>query len=73
MHTEFRSENLKERDHSGDLRVDGRNSTERHLKETGYENVDLVHVFQDGVKWLVLEITEINIRDPKMIANFLTG
>jgi hypothetical protein len=49
MHTGFRFVNLKERGISKDVGVDGEYSIETDLKETRLENVDWIHLFQDGL------------------------
>jgi hypothetical protein len=42
MHRKFWSENLKGRDHSEDLGIDGRILLEMYLRETGYDGVDWI-------------------------------
>jgi hypothetical protein len=47
MHKEFRSENLKGRDHSEDLGVDAMTD----LREIGWECVEWMHLAQDMDLW----------------------
>jgi hypothetical protein len=47
MHTKLRSENLKGRDHSEDLGVDGNILWEWILWETGWEGVNWMQLAQD--------------------------
>jgi len=47
MHTIFRFEDLKGRDHSEDVGVDGRIILDWILSEIGWEGVDWIHLAQD--------------------------
>jgi hypothetical protein len=47
MYTKFWSENLKGKDHSEDLNVDARITSEWILRETIWEVVDWFHLAQD--------------------------
>jgi hypothetical protein len=51
MHTIFWSENLKGRDHSEDLGVDGRIILEWILWKIGWGSVDWIHVAQVRNQW----------------------
>jgi hypothetical protein len=55
MHTKFCSGNLKERDHTEDLRIDG---------EIWWEGVDWMHLTQDRDQWRVLMNTVMNLSIP---------
>jgi hypothetical protein len=55
MHTKFLSENLKERDHSEDLSIDGRILIE------GLESADWMHLAHDRDQWRVLVNTVMNL------------
>jgi hypothetical protein len=53
-------ENLKGRDHSEELGVDGGN-IRLGLKERGWEGVDWIHLAQDRVLWRVVLNTVMNL------------
>jgi hypothetical protein len=44
-----------------------------NIKEIGYEDVDWIHLSQDGIQWWVFVNTVINLRVPKMATNLLTS
>jgi hypothetical protein len=52
----FWLENLKERDHFEDLKVDGRD-----LRQTGWEGVDWIHLAQDRDLWRTFVNTVMNL------------
>jgi hypothetical protein len=57
MHTKFRSENQKGRDHvEDDVRIE--------LRETGWEDVDLLHLARVRDQWRVLVNMVMNFRVP---------
>jgi len=60
MHTKFWSVTLKGRDHSEDVRVDGDN-IRMDLKETGWEDVDWIHLSQDEIQWRTVVNTHVVI------------
>jgi len=43
------------------------------LRDTGWEDVDWMHLAEDRVQWKALVNTVINIRISYMAGNFLTG
>jgi hypothetical protein len=51
MYTEFWSENLKGRDHSKDLGIDRRITSEWILEKIGREGVNCMHLAQDKDQW----------------------
>jgi hypothetical protein len=51
MHTKFWLANLKGKDHSVDLGVDGKINISVELRETGREGVDWIHLAQDRDQW----------------------
>jgi len=55
------SENLKVRDHSGDLGIERRIILERILREMWCEDVDWIHLAQDRDQWLVLVNTVMSL------------
>jgi hypothetical protein len=59
MRRKFRSKNLKGREYSEDLGVDGRN-----FRETGWESVDLMHVAQnrDQRRAVVKTVMNLNVQ-----------
>jgi len=61
-HTKFSSENLKGRDHSEDIRVDGRITLELILRGLGWEGVYYIHVAQDRDQWRPLVDMEMTLR-----------
>jgi hypothetical protein len=58
--TEFWPENMKERDHSGDLGVDGRIIL--GLRKIGWEDMDWIHVAQDTDQWRAFVNRVMNLR-----------
>jgi hypothetical protein len=64
MHTEFWSENLRERTHSEDLGIDGRIILERILREIDWKYVNWIRLAQDRDQWRALVYTIINLRFP---------
>jgi hypothetical protein len=54
--------NLKRRDHSLDLDVDGR--IRLNLREIGWEGMDWILLAQDRNQWRALVKTEMNFRVP---------
>jgi hypothetical protein len=52
-------EKLKGRDHLGDLEREGKIKT--CVKETECENVERIHLAQDGVQWWPLADTVMNL------------
>jgi hypothetical protein len=73
MHTKFLSENLKGRDHSEDLGVDGKIILEWILRELGWKGVDWIYLAQDRDRWRALLNTIINIHFPLKVGDFLTS
>jgi hypothetical protein len=51
MHTNIWLENLKGRDHSEDLDVDGRIILKMHMKQIGWEDVGWIHLAQGRDWW----------------------
>jgi hypothetical protein len=47
VYTKFWSENLKGRDHSGEVDEDGKDNISMHLKEIGCGDGDWIHLAQD--------------------------
>jgi hypothetical protein len=66
-------ENIKGREHSEDLGVDGRIISELITTERGEKGVDWMLLVQDRDQWRVLVNTVIIILDPYMVGNFLTS
>jgi hypothetical protein len=64
MYTTVLSENLKGRDHSVDLRVDGKIRLEYISKEIRCECVDWIHLAQDRDQWRAPVNMVINLRVP---------
>jgi hypothetical protein len=71
MRTEFWLENLNGGDHSEVLDADGDN-IKMDFSETGMEGVDLINLAQGRDRWRMLN-TEMNLRDPEKLGNFLSG
>jgi hypothetical protein len=63
MHTVFWLENLKGRDHTEDLSVDGRIILKRILQKR-WENVDRIHLAQDRDQWQAALNTVMKLRVP---------
>jgi hypothetical protein len=61
MYTIFWLENLKERDHLEDLRVD---SMRMGLGEIGWESVEWIHLVHNMDQWWALVNTVMNLRVP---------
>jgi hypothetical protein len=59
----FWSENVKGRDHSEDLGVDGKN-IRLDLRGIGWEGVDGMHLAQEREQWRALVDTAMNLRFP---------
>jgi hypothetical protein len=72
MNTIFWLENLKGRDHSDDLDVNGVN-IRMCVREVGLEDVDWIHLAQDMDQWRVLVNTVMNLQVPYKAENFLTS
>jgi hypothetical protein len=64
-------ENLKERQHSDDLDVDGRIIL-MDVKGIIWQGVDWNHMAQDADRWRTLVNTIMNFRVPYNVRNFLT-
>jgi hypothetical protein len=64
LHTKFWSENLKVRDHSEDIGLDGRIILEWILWKSAWEGVDWIHVAQDRDLWRAVVNTVMNLRVP---------
>jgi len=62
INTKFWSENLKGRDHSEDLAVDGRIILECISGKQGGEGVEWIHLAQDRDRWRALVNTAMNFR-----------
>jgi hypothetical protein len=67
-----REENLKGRDHSEDVGVDGR-ILRMNLKKIFWEDVDWKHVAQERDQWRGLVNTLMNFRVTLKAGNFLTS
>jgi hypothetical protein len=63
MHTIFRLENLKERDHLEDVGI-GRKIIRMDLSETGWESVDWICLALDRDLWQAIVNTVMNLRVP---------
>jgi len=63
MYSKFYSENVKERDHFGDVGVDGK-TIEMNMKESMCEGVVWLHASRDRDKWRALQNVIINLRVP---------
>jgi hypothetical protein len=72
MHTVFWLENLKGRDHSEDLGIDGDN-IRMDVREIGWKGVDWLHLDQDRDQWLAVMNTIMNVRVPYKAGNFFTS
>jgi hypothetical protein len=70
--SKFWLENLKGRDHLEDLHVDGRKIFKSDLRETGWEDVDLIYLAQDRDQWQMLVNTVMNLGVPQKSGNFLS-
>jgi hypothetical protein len=66
----FWAENLKGRNHSEDLGIDGRN-IRMDLTGTEWEVVDWIHLAQDRDQWRALVNMVMNLQAPKKAGNFL--
>jgi hypothetical protein len=58
------SENLKGRDFSEDLGVDGKISIRMDLREIGWEFIEWMYLVQDREQWWALLNTVMNLRVP---------
>jgi hypothetical protein len=61
-HTKMWSENLKGRDHSEDLGVDGKINIRVGLRDIGWKGVDWMYLGQDMNKWRTFVNTVMNLR-----------
>jgi hypothetical protein len=64
MHIVFQLEYLKRRDHSEDLRVDGKINIIMGLREIGWEIMDWIHLVQDWDHWLAVVNTVMTLLVP---------
>jgi hypothetical protein len=75
VRTKFRLENLKGRDHSGDLFVNGLIILRMHptIRYIGLEGVDWIYPARDRARWRALENRVISLWVPYKVGYFLTG
>jgi hypothetical protein len=66
VHIKFCSANLKARDHSKDLGIDGKweDNIRMDLREIGWESVDWTYLAQDRDQWRAVANTVMNFRVP---------
>ena len=64
MHTEFRWGNVRERDHSEDLGLDGKVILKWIFKTWGEGGMDWIYLAQNRDRWRILVNVVMNLRVP---------
>jgi hypothetical protein len=72
MHTKCWSDNLKEREHTEDLCIDGKIILEWILKNMK-SGVSWINLFRSGDSWRAFVDTVMNLRVPLKVEYFLTS
>jgi hypothetical protein len=72
MHTKFKLENLKGRDHMGDTRHRWEDNINMDPKKIGCESVDWIHLPHDRTQWKAHVNTVTNLQVQQNAGNFFT-